>query len=391
MRSFFDYDIYMQKYSPAGVPQWTADGLRISGAYGDEDLKKIIAFGDTLLVFWQGGDWSDQNQYYRLLDADGQLLSDSLVLCDTLNNQLNPVFAQDHYSVVVVWEDRRDFDGDLYHQVIDRYGQKQVEPQGRPVCTALNDQTRADVCVHRSAEGLDYHIVWQDFRNGNDFNIYGRSYHNLVAGDEFTVTDAGLNQLNPRLAWNPQASPQPLIVFEDYQPEVLFSNIMMRTSESLLIPVCEATNKQLRPQMMIVPPKPDGSTTAWVIWEDLRSSGKTELTNLYARAFEFSGTAIGPQPQTLPQRITLEAFPNPFNPQLQLNITVTQPGEVAIRFYDLLGRQVSQYHTHAVHGGRITYRWEAQDAAGRRLPSGVYLCQVSTPDGVFYKRITYLR
>jgi len=50
-------------------------------------------------------------------------------------------------------------------------------------------------------------VVWQDFRNGSDWDIYG---YNLTTRQEFRITDDDADQINPAVSGN-------LVVWQDYR------------------------------------------------------------------------------------------------------------------------------------------------------------------------------
>lgn len=65
-------------------------------------------------------------------------------------------------------------------------------------------------------------------------------------------------------------------------------------------------------------------------------------------------------------------YPNPFNGSTQIPVEVSSPDNIVIRFYDTLGRQVSEKYFGAVAAGQHTFSWNAKDNAGKTLASGVY-------------------
>lgn len=76
----------------------------------------------------------------------------------------------------------------------------------------------------------------------------------------------------------------------------------------------------------------------------------------------------------VPTGYTLSAvFPNPFNPEAQLTLTLAQPQHVAVEVYDLLGRHVETLFTGVLGtAGEHRFTFEAGT-----LPSGLYLVQVA--------------
>ncbi|MEZ4388266.1 MAG: carboxypeptidase regulatory-like domain-containing protein [Candidatus Krumholzibacteriia bacterium] len=88
----------------------------------------------------------------------------------------------------------------------------------------------------------------------------------------------------------------------------------------------------------------------------------------------------------------LDAYPNPFNPQVTLEWSLPRAGTLDLAVYDLRGRLVSRLlRGEAVAAaGRTT--WNGTDAGGRAVASGVYLVQMrSESGGVSQRRITLAR
>jgi hypothetical protein len=65
------------------------------------------------------------------------------------------------------------------------------------------------------------------------------------------------------------------------------------------------------------------------------------------------------------------AFPNPFNPETVIGFSLTIPGRVSLRIFDILGREVATLVDETKGPGRYSVTW---DAAG--MPGGVYFCRL---------------
>ena len=79
--------------------------------------------------------------------------------------------------------------------------------------------------------------------------------------------------------------------------------------------------------------------------------------------------------------------PNPFNPQTQFTLTVTEAQHVTIEVYNLLGLRVA-----VLHDGRLpaaqahTFTFEASNE-----PSGIYLIRITGEQFSTTQRITLLK
>ncbi len=80
--------------------------------------------------------------------------------------------------------------------------------------------------------------------------------------------------------------------------------------------------------------------------------------------------------------LSLEAYPNPFNPLTRLSFDLPRAGSVTVRVHDLGGRVVCTLFDGERVAGRHEVVWQGRDDAGQSLASGVYLAQVRTAGGV---------
>ena len=70
-------------------------------------------------------------------------------------------------------------------------------------------------------------------------------------------------------------------------------------------------------------------------------------------------------------------YPNPFNSATVIRFGIPAPGAVLIEIFDLLGRRVLTQRTERLITGFHQFVWDGRDAAGRELPSGVYVYRLS--------------
>ena len=86
-----------------------------------------------------------------------------------------------------------------------------------------------------------------------------------------------------------------------------------------------------------------------------------------------------------------KAYPNPFNPRTTLEFTVPKRGPVAVRIFDLQGRQVASLVNDTMNGGVYRVRWNGQDDAGRAQSSGIYFAQIQSGGSQHSVRLTMLK
>ncbi len=91
--------------------------------------------------------------------------------------------------------------------------------------------------------------------------------------------------------------------------------------------------------------------------------------------------------KTLPENFTISPnYPNPFNPETNLNYSLQKTAEVKIELYDLLGRKVMTVVKGQIQPGTYTARID-----GTRLTSGIYLVRAQSGNTQTTMKITLIR
>ncbi|MDH3199159.1 MAG: hypothetical protein OEO21_13060, partial [Candidatus Krumholzibacteria bacterium] len=167
-RSGVDNDIYAQRLDAAGNPQWAADGVLVCGATGQQRYVEVLADGaGGVIVVWEDGRGGvDDDLYAQRLDATGNALwtADGVALCTAAGNQLNTALLADGAGgAFFAWLDSRG-GADIYAQHVDATGSALWVANGAGVCTAASAQYTPDL-VSDGAGGVI--IAWEDARAGN--------------------------------------------------------------------------------------------------------------------------------------------------------------------------------------------------------------------------------
>lgn len=87
----------------------------------------------------------------------------------------------------------------------------------------------------------------------------------------------------------------------------------------------------------------------------------------------------------------LNTYPNPLQAQARTPYVVNEPGPVRLALYDVLGRKVRTLVEAVQAPGAHAVTWTALDAAGRALPSGVYLLRLESGGTTQVRLVTLLR
>ena len=72
------------------------------------------------------------------------------------------------------------------------------------------------------------------------------------------------------------------------------------------------------------------------------------------------------------------AYPNPFNPTTHINYQLAQDNVVNISVYDMLGSKVKTLYSGKQFAGSYNVYWNATNEAGIKVPTGLYLINMSS-------------
>ena len=82
--------------------------------------------------------------------------------------------------------------------------------------------------------------------------------------------------------------------------------------------------------------------------------------------------------QVTPQEyeMNISAYPNPFNPQVNISFSIPEDGMIAVGIYDLKGHQISELTNNWYEKGKHQLQWDAAD-----FSSGVYFARLNSKGG----------
>lgn len=277
-RSGTNYDIYSQLMSAAGIGQWKLNGVVICNASNDQLEPQIISDGaGGAIITWQdyrSGNW---DIYAQRVGWDGfvQWTANGVAICNAANAQEKPQICSDGLGgAFITWQDRRNGTFyDIYAQRINSAGTAQWVANGIAVSNANQDQLYPQICSDEYSGAI---IVWVDFRNGADLDVYTQrvssSGSTIWAANGLAVCTATNFQFNAQLCSDESGGA--IITWEDYRSgsnydiyaqEIRSSGYAAWTVNGVAI--CNAIYDQLIPQICS-----DDARGAYITWLDLRSS-----------------------------------------------------------------------------------------------------------------------
>ncbi|MFH1862981.1 MAG: T9SS type A sorting domain-containing protein [bacterium] len=379
----WDLDVYVAKITAAGVISWIT---QVSSVAGEDEVATGIAAdgsGGVYLAYRGGtsGTGTDFNVHANYISASGALQwgSAGLTLCNENGKQMNSrAVSLGVDGAIFLWEDERSGAGkDLYVQRVNAAGNIQWEASGRAIITELGDQANPDL----SLDGMGYlYMVWEDFRGGQ-MDVYMQKltldgisqYPNSGLPVSVTTGEQSYAQLlsdntgGNYVFWHDYRNVPNVDIFGSHLDAdgALTSNDWMVSGNA----INNYFQKQNYPTII-----GDFANGAVVIWEDKRASGKAEVIDLYAqRVNEYSSGIIPNHPKgKQPESLELSAaYPNPFNPEIQIEYAIHQPGNVRLAVFDTRGRQVAELVNDWQTAGFWKTTWNAQ-----KFPSGPYVVRL---------------
>ena len=168
------------------------------------------------LVVWGDNRNANVDIFGQLVNTTGTLSGGNFVISDAANNQMTPSIAYNGTNqYLVVWHDNRSgTNWDIYGQLVNTSGL--LDPGGNfPISNDVSNQLEPSVVYNSSTN--QYLVVWQDVRNSND-DIYGQlvDVGGLLSGGNFPISTDPDDQRVPSIAYNSSTN-QYLVVWHDYR------------------------------------------------------------------------------------------------------------------------------------------------------------------------------
>ncbi len=89
---------------------------------------------------------------------------------------------------------------------------------------------------------------------------------------------------------------------------------------------------------------------------------------------------------SLPGVFSLNAYPNPFNSELNISVVLPQPGDLNVNIFNLLGQKVASLENNRLVSGPVTFTWNADG-----FSSGIYLVRAQAEDDVKVHKVMLLK
>ncbi|MEK7348667.1 MAG: FlgD immunoglobulin-like domain containing protein [Candidatus Eisenbacteria bacterium] len=442
------YDIYAQALDAAGATRWTAGGIPLCTATGNQVLQ--VATEDAsggAIIAWRDLRGADSDIYAQRVDSAGTALwtVNGLAVCDTIGTQTDVRILSDQQGgAFILWRDRRGgATSDLYAQRVNPSGTTLWTKNGVVVTAAVLDQLNP---VMISDGHYGFIAAWHDSRNGLDYNIFAQRVRQdgvpawtangvglcLAAGSQQSPVIASDGAAGAIVAWvDPRTSARPDV----YVQRVDSLGVMRWAADG--VAACATDSSQF--VQTIVTDMSGGAIIGWdddragfrevftqhvnasgtplwaslglkiatgsgqrnlrsatsdgqggciFAWEDFRSGPTSDI---YAYRVTSIGTAVGSAVAPVAPVRLYPARPNPFNPQTILSFRIDRAGPVRLALYDVQGRLVRELVRGARAAGTHDVAWDGTDSRGTPCASGVYFALLQSGSTRRQTSLTLLR
>ena len=295
-------DIFAQRVSAAGDMHWRPNGIPICDLPSSQSWPLIVSDTDGgAILVWGDTRHGNQDSYAQRIDANGNKLwnAEGVPVCThpTLQDDVNAI-ADGKGGVIVVWEDWRNGNQDIYAQRIDNTGKPLWEANGVPVYKGEGDQYDPVLIADGQGGAI---FAWWDISTP-DWNIYaqrlsadGKSMWNAGDGAEnapIPVCTARGNQGAPVVVNDKNGGV--FFVWSDYRNDPnfytsaqLYAQHITAKGDALWekdgIPICKLRVNQQQPDCI-----PDGSGGFIVTWWDERNI----FADIYAQRINADGETL---------------------------------------------------------------------------------------------------
>jgi hypothetical protein len=286
-----DYDIYIQHVSSAGEMLLQKDGLPLCKAVGHQYYPKIVgSAGGEVIVVWEDKRAGNFDIYAQKVNVLGNILwpANGTLVCNTEFDQVDPVAAPDGTGgVIVAWSDYRGASGftDIYAQRIKWNGGDGWRHNGVPISQASNNQWNPQIVSDGAAGAI---VGWQDRRNSGYDLVYGQRVDSNGARswteNGLAVAPTEANQYYPRMTTDGLGGA--VFAWQDNRGGFNYDIFAQRIGaagqplwDPAGKPVCTAADNQYYPQIV----RDDGSVV--VTWQDRRGEGY----DIYAQRLDMAG------------------------------------------------------------------------------------------------------
>jgi len=285
-----NWNVYVQRVNASGAVQWTANGVAICTATGDQFTPTIVSDGTGgAIVTWYDNRSGNNDIYAQRINASGvvQWTTNGVALCTAPEDQFTPTIASDGAGgAIVTWQDYRIGNWDIFAQRVNASGAILWTTDGVALCTSTGDQSYPTITSDGAGGAV---VTWQDNRSGSYTDIYAQRV-NASGSVQWTTDGVAFStatgwQMYPTITSDGAGGA--IVTWQDnrsgnwdiFAQRVNAAGALQWTTEDVAL--CAVTGGQQSPQITS-----DGAGGAIITWQDLRSGAYDDI---YAQRVNASG------------------------------------------------------------------------------------------------------
>ena len=296
--AFLSILISLLAYIPVATAEWStsaSENLPLCTAENEQHFPVLVPDGQGgAIVAWSDARHANRDIFAQRVSATGDFRwkADGIPICDLPSSQSWPLIVEDtEGGAIFVWGDTRHGNQDSYAQRVDAEGNKLWNAEGVPVCThpTLQDDLNA---IGDGAGGVI--VVWEDWRNGNQ-DVYAQRIDGagkpLWSIDGVPVYSGPGDQYDPVLiadgeggaifAWWDISTPD----WNIYAQRIDGTGKPLWGTDGTALPVCTAPGNQGGPLAVT-----DGKGGVFFVWSDYRNDPNFyTAAQLYAQHISADG------------------------------------------------------------------------------------------------------
>jgi hypothetical protein len=389
-------DIYAQRINASGVVQWTTDGVAICTTSGAQSQPTITADGSGgAIIAWQDfRNGSHLDIYAQRINASGavQWTANGIGVSTATGNQSSPQILESVASVIIAWDDGRSGNTDIYAQKVSTTGTVQWTADGVPVSTATGNQSSP---VLTSDALLGAIVAWQDARNGNTNNdVYASrvfSDGSLPVQIQSFTAQLLPGNLHVLLEWRTISE---INNYGFYVQRRRDNEVQWTELQGFVQGHGTTTEPQYYSYV-------DNTITETGLYHYRLRQVDLDGTSHFTGAISINVSSVTSVDEGAPRVFQLQQnYPNPFNPSTHIRFSVQGSGFedrgsgfpvqgsrlVTLKVYDVLGREVATLVNESLQPGSYLVTF---DAVG--LASGVYVYRLMSEGFTQTKRMVLMR
>jgi hypothetical protein len=372
-RNSSHYDLYGARVSKAGVVL-DASGIAISTLAKRQGFPAIAFDGTNYMVVWQDDRSGFYDIYCSRISPSGAVLdAGGIAVSTATSDQSYPAIAFGGTNYMVVWQDyRAGYFYDIYGSRLSKSAAV-LDPAGIALSTAANSQLAPAIAF----DGTDFFAIWQDARAGS-YDIYGtRVTASGVVLDPSGLTDIAFTSASAKiedgcvaLSWQMAVDvpSSSFVVMRADSPDGEFQTADVAVhQESALSFSC--TDCGVQP-----------GRSYWYEIMLVSQSGDESFGPIEAK--------IGTTPVTYKVH---QSYPNPFNPVCTIRYEIPRAGKVNLQVFDVSGVLVRNLVDGWCEAGVYSETWNGRSDDGSALPSGVYFYSVKAGEFAVTRKLVLLR